>query len=81
VRKPAPALYNSSVSTPISTALRKEVYGPYIAMLHRWQREVDRVSGAGSLEKLGRLFPGPRTTFRDLAGGEKLLLAPWGRVL
>jgi hypothetical protein len=81
VRKPAPALYNSSVSTPISSALRKEVYGPYIAMLHRWQKEVDRVSEAGSLERLGRLFPGPRTTFRDLAGGERLLLAPWGRVL
>jgi len=81
VRKPAPGLYNSSVSTPISTALRKEVYGPYVAMLHRWQKAVDRAARTGVGEKLRRLFPGVKTTVQDLASGEKLLLAPWGRVL
>lgn len=81
VRKPAPGLWNSSVSTAISTALRRDVYGPYVAMLHRWQREVDRVAGTGPRERLRRLLPGVRTTLRDLRGGEKLLLAPWGRVL
>jgi len=81
VRKPAPGLYNSSLSTPISTTLRKDVYGPYIAALHRWQKVVDRASGAGAAERLRGLFPGVRTTVKDLAAGEKLLLAPWGRVL
>lgn len=81
VRKPAPGLYNSSLSTPIPTALRKNVYGPYIAALHRWQKAVDRASGAGAADKLRRLFPDVRTTIRDLAAGEKLLIAPWGRVL
>jgi hypothetical protein len=81
VRKPAPGLYNSSISTTLSTALRREVYRPYVAMLHDWQRKVDRVAGTGRLAKLQRLFPAPRTTFKDLAAGEKLLFAPWGRVL
>ena len=81
LRKPAPGFYNSSVSTPMSKALRRDVYGPYVAMIHRWQRRVDEISGTGPPARLRRLFPAPRTTFKDLAAGEKLLLAPWGRVL
>jgi Nucleotide-diphospho-sugar transferase len=81
VRKPAPGLYNSSVDTPMSRALRRQVYGPYVAALHRWQRRIDRVAGTSLPAKIRRLFPAPRTTFRDLKAGEKLLLAPWGRVL
>jgi hypothetical protein len=81
LRKPAPGFYNSSVSTPISKALRREVYGPYIAMIHAWQRRVDRVAGRGLFSRLSAIFPAPRTTYKDIAAGEKLLFAPWGRVL
>ncbi len=81
VRKPAPGLYNSSVSTPISAALRRDVYGPYLAMLHKWQKEVDRVAGTGLREKVRRFFPSPRTSLKDLRAGEKILLAPWGNIL
>lgn len=81
LRKPAPGLYNSSVTTPISTALRRDVYGPYVAMLHEWQKRVDRAAGAGIREKTRRLFPDVSTTLKDLRSGEKILFAPWGNVL
>ena len=81
VRRIAPGLYNSSVSTGISSALRQDVYRPYVARLHKWQKRVDRAAGTGIGEKTRRLLPGVRTTLKNLGEGERILLAPWGRVL
>ncbi len=81
VRKPAPGLYNISILTPMSTALRRDVYGPYLAMLHQWQRTVDQLAAVSLGEKARRLFPAPRKSFSDFREGKRILFAPWGKVL
>ena len=82
VRKPAPGLYNSSISTGISTALRNDVYRPYIAMLARVakDRSICWLVPVGA-RKLGDSSPARKPLFKDLRAGERILLAPWGKVL